>query len=138
MLNYTHAYASFAVKAAIAPEVPHNDGSFRPVHVSAPLGSILNCVAPAPVASRHVIGHFLPGLIFGALAPALPGRLLAGSADSLWITVWQRRGTRDGTPFAQTVFQARRDGRPRREGRPQRDRVPVRRRRVCPPRSSRR
>ncbi|HEX2384981.1 MAG TPA: hydantoinase B/oxoprolinase family protein, partial [Candidatus Binatia bacterium] len=28
VLNYTHAYASFAVKAAIYPDVPHNEGSF--------------------------------------------------------------------------------------------------------------
>ena len=48
MLNYTHAYASYAMKAAVAPEVPHNDGAFRPVHVTAPLGSILNCEHPAP------------------------------------------------------------------------------------------
>ncbi len=104
MLNYTHAYASYAMKAAVAPEVPHNDGAFRPVHVSAPLGSILNCEHPAPVASRHVIGHFLPGIIFGALAPAMAGRLLAGSADALWITVWQGRD-RARRPFVQTVFQ---------------------------------
>src|SRR5690606_13326906 len=49
VLNYTHGYASFALKAAISPEVPHNEGSFRPVHVTAPRGSILNCVEPAAV-----------------------------------------------------------------------------------------
>ena len=80
VLNYTHGYASFAMKAAISPDVPHNEGAFRPVHVSAPRGSILNCVEPAAVASRHLIGHFLPGAIFGALAPVLPDRLLAGGA----------------------------------------------------------
>ena len=105
VFNYTHAYASFAVKAALAPDVPHNAGSFRPVHVSAPPGSVLNCVRPAPVASRHLIGHLLPGLIFRALAPALPGRLIAGSADSLWLILWSGRA-RDGSPFSQTVFQA--------------------------------
>ena len=57
VLNYTHAYASFAIKAAICPDVPHNEGSFRPVHVSAPAGSILNALDPAPVASRQVIGR---------------------------------------------------------------------------------
>ena len=30
VLNYTHAYASFAIKAAICPDVPHNEGSFPP------------------------------------------------------------------------------------------------------------
>ena len=43
------------------------------------------------MASRHLIGHFLPSAIFGALAPALPGKLMAGSADPIWLTIW--RGT---------------------------------------------
>ena len=105
VLNYTRAYASFAIKAAIAPEVPHNAGSFRPVHVTAPEGSVLNCRPPAPVASRHLVGHFLPSLLFTALRPALPGRLLAQSADALWMTVW-RGQEGDGAGFMETVFQA--------------------------------
>ena len=93
MLNYTHAYASFAMKAALAPDVPHNEGSFRPVHVTAPPGSILNATPPAAVGSRHTIGHFLPGVIFLALADAQPGQLLAGGADSVWLTMMRgRRG----------------------------------------------
>ena len=36
----------FAIKAAICPDVPHNEGAFRPVHVTAPPGSILNCAGP--------------------------------------------------------------------------------------------
>ncbi|WP_432856998.1 hydantoinase B/oxoprolinase family protein [Amycolatopsis sp. CA-161197] len=95
VLNYTRAYASFAVKAAISPEVPHNAGSFRPVHVTAPEGSVLNCVPPAPVASRHLIGHFLPSLLIGAL-PDCP---VAPSADALWMTIWRGEG------FMSTVFQ---------------------------------
>ena len=84
VLNYTHAYTTYAVKCALAPEVPNNEGSFRPVTVSAPPRSILNALRPAPVAGRHVIGHFLPGAIFGALAPALPGRVMAEGAANIW------------------------------------------------------
>ena len=97
VLNYTHAYASFALKAAVAPAVPHNAGSFTPVHVSAPEGSILNCREPAPVASRHVVGHFIPGVVLAALAPVLE-RHPAGSSDALWITVW--------SPHNVTLFQS--------------------------------
>jgi len=104
VLNYTQAYASFAIKAAVSPEVPHNDGSFRPVHVSAPLGSILNCREPAAVASRHLIGHFLPGVIFAALAPAMPGRLMAGGSEPVWISVL-RGETAAGSPFLVSHFQ---------------------------------
>ncbi|MGC1687708.1 MAG: hydantoinase B/oxoprolinase family protein [Candidatus Acidiferrales bacterium] len=105
VLNYTHAYASFAIKAAISPEIPHNEGSFRPVHVTAPRGSILNCTEPAAVASRHLIGHFLPSVIFGALAKAMPGKLMAGGAEPVWITIWRGDAPASTDPFLFTLFQ---------------------------------
>ena len=106
VLNYTRAYTSFAIKAALAPDVPHNAGSFRPVEVSAPRGSVLNCLDPAPVASRHLVGHFLPSLLFEALRPAVPQGLPASSADALWMTVWRGAGTDEAQPFTLTVFGA--------------------------------
>jgi N-methylhydantoinase B len=113
VLNYTHAYASFAIKAAICPDVPHNEGSFRPVHVSAPEGSILNALDPAPVASRQVIGHFIPSAIFAALSGALPGRLMAPGADPIWLSVWRGQSP----PFTLTVFQVGGTGaRPSKDG----------------------
>src|SRR5262245_50081610 len=77
VLNYTAAYTSYALKCAIWPEVPHNDGSFRPLTVTAPEGSILNPRWPGAVAARHIVGHFLPHAVFGALAPVVPDRILA-------------------------------------------------------------
>src|SRR3712207_3797440 len=103
VLNYTAAYTTFGVKCAISPEVPNNDGSFRPIHVTAPEGCILNALYPAPVGARHIIGHFLPGLIHGALAQAIPERVLAQGADSLWNT--QITGQREGgDPFTYVFF----------------------------------
>jgi N-methylhydantoinase B len=93
------------MKAAVSPDVPHNEGAFRPVHVSAPRGSILNCVEPAAVAARHLVGHFLPSAIFGALAQLLPGRLLAGGADPIWLSVWRGAWAHSGEPFMASVFQ---------------------------------
>jgi len=113
VLNYTHAYASFAVKAAIYPDVPHNEGSFRPVHVTAPPGCILNCLDPAPVASRQAVGHFLPSAIFACLASALPGRLMAFSADPIWLSVWRGQNP----TFTITIFQVGGTGaRPTKDG----------------------
>jgi N-methylhydantoinase B len=113
VLNYTHAYASFAIKAAICPDVPHNEGSFRPVHVSAPPGSILNALEPAPVASRQVIGHFIPSAIFAAMSGALPGRLMAPGADPIWLSVWRGHNP----PFTMTIFQVGGTGaRPTKDG----------------------
>lgn len=113
VLNYTHAYASFAIKAAICPDVPHNEGSFRPVHVSAPPGSILNALDPAPVASRQVIGHFIPSAIFAAMSGAMPGRLMAPGSDPIWLSVWRGQDP----PFTLTVFQVGGTGaRPTKDG----------------------
>ena len=103
VFNYTHAYASFAMKAAVSPEVPHNEGAFRPVHVSAPPGSIFNCRPPAAVASRHILGHFLPGVIFGALAEALP--LMAAGSDPIWISVFRGRPPGKKDLFTFSLFQ---------------------------------
>ena len=84
VLNYTHAYTTYALKCALAPDVPNNEGSFRPVEVVAPERCILNAQHPAPVCGRHILGHFLPGAIFGALAEVMPERVLAEGAANIW------------------------------------------------------
>jgi N-methylhydantoinase B len=96
VLNYTHAYTTYALKCALAPEVPNNEGSFRPVTVTAPAGCILNAQPPAPVGARHIIGHFLPGVIFGALAPAIPDRVMAEGAANIWSTQFTGRDENNG------------------------------------------
>jgi N-methylhydantoinase B len=86
VMNYTEAYTTFGIKCALAPDIPNDAGSFRPVRVSAPPGSILNCERPSPVAARHLLGHFLPGMVLGALAPVIGDRAMAEGAASLWST----------------------------------------------------
>jgi N-methylhydantoinase B len=103
VLNYTAAYTTFGVKCAISPDVPNNDGSFQPIHVTAPEGSILNAQHPAPVGGRHIIGHFLPGLVHGALAKVIPERVLAQGADSLWNTQITGQMS-NGEPFTYVFF----------------------------------
>ncbi len=83
-LVYTKAYACYGLKCAIAPDIPNNAASLAPFTISAPEGSILNAVRPAPVAVRHVLGHFVPDLVLGALHDCLPGRIPAESASALW------------------------------------------------------
>jgi len=86
VMNYTEAYTTFGLKCALAPDVPNNEGSFRAVHVTAPEGSVLNCRHPAPTAARHLLGHFLPGMILAALAPVVPERAMAEGMAGLWST----------------------------------------------------
>jgi len=116
VLNYTTAYTTFGIKAAISPEVPNNEGSFRPVTVRAPEGCILNARPPAALAARHVVGHLTPIALFGALAQVIPDQVMAEGAASILVT--QTRGTDDrGRPF--TFFQTSAGGtgaRPTKDG----------------------
>ena len=83
---YCVAYTTYPLKCAVSPHVPNNEGSFRPIHITAPEGSILHCRFPAPVGGRHIIGHFLSTAVFGALVQAIPDRVLADGAANIWIT----------------------------------------------------
>ncbi|MXN17874.1 hydantoinase B/oxoprolinase family protein [Pseudooceanicola sp. GBMRC 2024] len=82
-LIYTKAYASYAIKCVVAPDIPNNSASLAAFDVSSPV-NILNAERPAPVSLRHVIGHMVPDLVLGALAKALPGQILAEGAGALW------------------------------------------------------
>jgi N-methylhydantoinase B len=98
VFNFTFAYVFMAVKSMFAPDIPNNDGCARPIMLSAPEGSVLNCKFPAAVAARMGVGHFLTEVIYRALSGVLPGKVIAASG---------------GTPAAMNVFYGKRkDGRP--------------------------
>ena len=77
--NMTYAQTAYPIKCMLAPRIPNNEGLVRPLRVYAPPGSILNCNFPAPVKARAKIGKHIPPLIFGALAPLLPERVIAAA-----------------------------------------------------------
>lgn len=80
---YTRAYACYALKCAIAPDIPNNAASLAPFRITAPEDTIVNAVRPAPVALRHVIGHLIPDTVFGALDQLLPATVPAEGAGAL-------------------------------------------------------
>lgn len=82
-LIYAKAYACYALKCVIAPDVPNNSASLELFTISSP-ENIVNAQRPAPVSVRHVIGHMVPDVVLGALAQALPGQIQAEGAGSLW------------------------------------------------------
>ena len=105
VLNYTHAYTTYPLKCAICPNVPNNEGSFRPVKVEAPAGSILNALFPCAVGARHLIGHFASQAVFGALAQARPELVLADGSAGLWNSQFEGHD-RDGRLFVYIFFSA--------------------------------
>ncbi|WP_299428563.1 hydantoinase B/oxoprolinase family protein [uncultured Shimia sp.] len=82
-LVYTKAYACYALKVAIAPEIPNNAASLAPFEITAPENSIVNALHPAPVALRHIVGHFVPDAVYDAFDKIVPGLVPAEGAGCL-------------------------------------------------------
>ncbi|MCY4088246.1 MAG: hydantoinase B/oxoprolinase family protein, partial [Actinomycetia bacterium] len=81
--TYNHAYAMsvYPIKCLLSPDVPNNEGAYRPITMRAPEGCLVNASYPAPVASRQLIGHYISAVVMGALAHLVPERVLADSGS---------------------------------------------------------
>ena len=101
-LTYTNAMTAYAVKCALLPNLPNNEGMFRPIAVTAPEGSILNPRFPIAVGGRMASGHYVPALVFGALHRVVPDRVMAAAGSPLWVLTLA--GRRNGASFASVLF----------------------------------
>ena len=77
-LAYTTSDTHYAIKSVLAPSIPHNEGSTRPISVTARPGSILNCTFPASVNARTFTGWHLYPVLFAALQDIAPRNVMAG------------------------------------------------------------
>jgi N-methylhydantoinase B/oxoprolinase/acetone carboxylase alpha subunit len=74
-LSFTTGSTHYELKSILAPDIPHNEGSTRPIQVTAPEGSILNCTFPASVNARTFSYH---DTLLKAMSGVLPDRVMAG------------------------------------------------------------
>ena len=103
VLAYTYAMTAYAVRCALLPGLPNNEGMYRPVKVVAPEGCLLNPKFPAAVVSRAQTGHYVPVLVLGALHQVIPDRVMAGAGSPLWAVA--QSGVRDdGRPYTNVLF----------------------------------
>ncbi|WP_103029502.1 hydantoinase B/oxoprolinase family protein [Salinibacter altiplanensis] len=100
VLPITESACYYAVQGLTEGTIPVNAGSFAPVSVRAPEGSLVNAVAPHAVAGGNVeTSQRIVDAVLGALTQALPDRVPAagqGTMNNLTLG-----GTRpDGSSFA--------------------------------------
>ncbi|MBA3507462.1 MAG: hydantoinase B/oxoprolinase family protein [Betaproteobacteria bacterium] len=101
-LCYTRAMTAYAIKCLTTPRIPNNQGSVRPITATAPAGCLLNAISPSATGGRHIVGHFVVPLIFGALADIVPDRV---QADSGMLNLINVQGeTRDGRGVSSIFF----------------------------------
>ena len=80
----------------IKPDIPHNDGIMRPIHIINPEGSFLNARFPAATTFGNSITGPNSDAILKAMAQALPERVTAGWNRFLGFTMtgWDPRKNR--------------------------------------------
>ena len=73
----------YCFKAIAGPSIFPNEGIFRAIEVQAPSKSIVNCSPPSPVGVRIDAAQRVADVIFGAMAKAVPNRVLAACNSSV-------------------------------------------------------
>ena len=69
----------------------------RPIHINAPVGTIVNPVLPAACGARGVVGYRVYDAVMGALAQVVPEKVIApGEGGPTLIAIG---GYQDGKPF---------------------------------------
>ena len=102
-LCYTYAYTMYGLKCVLSPDIPNNEGAFRPIRIQAPVGSILNHTFPNSGCSRVMLGHFLPFAVLGALSKVIPDQVMAGPGSPIW-SVLMRGMDVNGRSYASKLF----------------------------------
>jgi N-methylhydantoinase B len=75
----TYSACAYALKCLVDPDIPVNQGFYDLVRIEAPLGTVVNCVPPAPVVGGWETNSRLTDVIFRALAPAMGDGAIAGT-----------------------------------------------------------
>jgi N-methylhydantoinase B len=85
-INYTRAYVAVPLKMVCDPYLPNNEGTYRPLDIRAPAGTLVNPTYPAACFWRLASGMLVSELVFRILAEIAPERV---PADSGSMPTWQ-------------------------------------------------
>ncbi len=98
-MNATQASACYALKALLDPDVPNNEGILNVVEITAPEGTLLNASFPSPVAARAHTCQRIVDVVLGALARALPDRVVAAANGANTTAVFAGTDPRTGNGY---------------------------------------
>jgi N-methylhydantoinase B len=103
--NATLAGVSYTLKALLDPEVPNNQGVLDVCDLITEKGSLLDCVFPAPVAARAHTCQRVVDVVIGALANALPDKVVgaANGANTTAVFSGIDPRTGDGYVYLETL-----------------------------------
>jgi len=98
-LNAVQASVGYALIAALDSELPSNQGILDVIEISIEPGTLLNSVFPAPVAARAHACQRAIDVVLGALAEALPDKVIAAANGANTTAVFSGNDPRTGKPY---------------------------------------
>jgi len=103
--NATQAGACYTLKALLDPEVPNNQGVLDVCELITEPGSVVDCVFPAPVAARAHTCQRIVDVIIGALADAMPDKVVgaANGANTTAVFSGKDPNTGHGYVYLETL-----------------------------------
>jgi N-methylhydantoinase B len=118
--NQTQGFANAPLSASVSaiiltflmlidPNIPHNDGLTRPLHIHIPEGTFLNARFPAATTFGNSITGPNADAILKALSKALPNRVTAGWNRMLALAV-SGHDPRANRPYVDILFNALKGG----------------------------
>jgi N-methylhydantoinase B len=93
----------------VNPDMPHNDGMIRPIHIDIPEGTFLNVKFPGASTFGNSITGPHADAILKALSKAIPERVTAGWNRMLAFAI-SGRDPRKGVPYVDILFNALKGG----------------------------
>ncbi|MBL4919277.1 hydantoinase B/oxoprolinase family protein [Szabonella alba] len=97
--NATQSAICYSLKALLDSEVPTNQGIFDAIEIVAPVGSFVNCIAPAAVAMRANSCQRVVDCVLGALAPVVPERVIGAANGANTSAVFTGTDPRNGQMY---------------------------------------
>ncbi len=101
-LSVTASGVFTALKMVVDPNslIPANSGTWRPITVTAPKGSVVNAEFPSPVVyANHEMSHRVCDMTFGALSQFMPNNVMACSQGTSAVVTFGGQDPRNGNRY---------------------------------------
>jgi len=119
-LNCTLGFAAsgvgMCVRAVMREQIPNNSGMFRPIRVTAPVGTVVNVQMPGASSMRGITGFRVIDAVFGALAQMLPDRVMAAGEGGNTLVIFGSERTGGSRYVFYELLSGTWGGRPNRDG----------------------
>lgn len=99
VLNALKATVYYALKSIIDPSLPSNGGFYRPIHIYAPEGTLVNPKVPGACGARTDACQRVADVVFGVMSQIVPECVMAGCNSAVTTVIFSGNDGHSGRFF---------------------------------------